>query len=249
MSETEDEGKPGGASPDPKPKPTNRAPSPTETTYQLLWETYRDGIRGPSELARACNCAHRVAVTAINHGWPEKSWAALKDRLVFYIQQRRAAKTREIAEGDRAAAEQAGQTQATAWRTFLPKAFANTVACMETMGALGEKLKRAIELSSFIRYRTIRKRGDDGKVVAISEAYVDGVSVAKACAIWAQAIRENTATMALLTGGRALGDEEAPTFTPEQVEMLERGELPPGVSAEQVARSVLAMGAAVAGKP
>jgi hypothetical protein len=51
--------------------------------------------------------------------------------------------------------------------------------------------------------------------------------------------------MALLTGGAALRNElEPPEFSDAQLAVLAQGRLPEGVSPEQVARAVLALGVA-----
>lgn len=217
---------------------------PDEPTWEQMWRVFRDaaGDITAEDLARECDVPRQVAFAAINRGWPQKRLPALRDRLELYTKQEHEARARALADADRQEAEAAGVEKARVWRTFFPKAAAQLIANMETMGALGAKLRRATDVASFVRYRVVKKLGENGKVTAVSEAYVDGIQIAKACALLAQAAREQTSTMTALTGGRALPDEPAVEFTPEQVEILSRGELPPGVSAEQVARAVLQLG-------
>ena len=165
---------------------------------------------------------------------------------MWFERQKTSAKASEIATADREAAMRLGQSQGAAWREFLPKGYAATLDCMVTLGQLGQKLRRAMEAASFIRYRTVKKLDANNRLVSVHEAYVSGAEVAKACAIWSQAIRENAQTMALLTGGARvhIPDADVVDLTEEQIAKLEQGELPEGVTPEQVARAVLAIGSA-----
>ncbi len=228
----------------PAPGKEEPARPPREELYQAMWIAYRDGMREKMRLKRQFKVAWRLVDKAVETGWPELGWASLRSRLELWERQREAAKAKELAEADRRAAEKKGKDEAHEWRTFRPRAVKILVEGQEVLETLGAKLREAAKVASFIRYRRVRViEPATGKMVTTDQAYVDGLAVTRAITLWASAAKETGTLMSFLTGGPS-ARIELPNLTPEQLEELRAGRLPEGISLEQVAQAVLAIGAA-----
>ena len=213
--------------------------APDEDRYAGMWAAFREGCRGTRALARKCGVGFAMAKTAIEKGWPDERWPALRDRLVLWERQADQARERAL-QADRTAAETAGKTSATVWREHQKKWQPVLEMAPELIGELGRKLRSAIGSATFVKYRRIKAFDKDGKVVTIDQAYVDARDVTRAGALWATAIRDAPAAMKFLLGPAALTPEpEAPDLTAEQLEQLNRGEMPPGITEQQLGMMLL----------
>lgn len=63
--------------------------------YDQLAEIYLKGRRTEGELVNALGIAYKTAKKAINRGWPEHKWAALKERAALYDRLHETASNRE----------------------------------------------------------------------------------------------------------------------------------------------------------
>jgi hypothetical protein len=212
--------------------------APHEAIYAAMWTAFREGSQTAPAMQRRTGVSLRMAETAILRGWPENNWPALAERWKLFSRQAEEARQREL-QADRLAAESAGKTSATRWREHQEKWMPVAEMAPELIGALGNKLKQAVAIATFVRYR----KNKTGQV----EAYVNASEVARATALWTQAFKDAPAAMRYLLGPNALAPEpEVPDLTPEQLEQLNAGELPTGIT-EQMLGALLMRGTKVEG--
>lgn len=203
-----------------------------------MWTAFREGAQSAHHLQRRTGVSRLMAETAIKRGWPENNWPPLRERWKLFEKQAEASRQREL-QADRLAAENAGKTSATRWREHQEKWMPVADMAPELIGELGRRLKAAVNAATFVRYR----KNKDGK----TEAYVNASEVARATALWTQAFKDAPQAMRYLLGPSALAPEpEAPELTPEQLEQLGQGQLPPGVT-EQMLGALLLRGTKVEG--
>lgn len=213
---------------------------PSESLYNALWVSYRDGVRERRSLMRLHKMAWNTVNHAIEYGWPTKGWPSLMDRAALWDKQALAAKTQELAQLDTAAAEAKGRREAASWTTFQPRAVALANQGQEILEILAQKLKSAVQAATFVRYRRVRTVDENGHDVLRDVPYVDGVSVATAARQWAAAFKETGGVMSFLMGGPPMaGDLAPPELTEAQIAELSAGRLPPGMTLEMVARAVM----------
>jgi hypothetical protein len=214
---------------------------PREEIYMSMWASYRDGVREKRALMRGHNLGWPLVHTAIEHGWPEKGWASLRSRAELWDRQREAAKATELAKVDRKEAEAKGKAEALDWVRFKPRALRLANEGQDILEGLAAKLKDAMKAATFVRYRRVRELDVNGRAVFVDRPYVDGPAVFQAARLWASAFRETGGLIAMLTGGGGAlrGQRAFPDLTEDQVLALERGDMPEGLTVEQVAEMVL----------
>jgi hypothetical protein len=218
--------------------------APTEEVYTGMWARYRDGLRDPTPLAKRCGVAYATAYTAVYRGWPEEHWPALKERLELWDRQRKATRDRELREADAKTAAAYGKNEGQIWLEFRQRAQHLVADAESVLTVMGKKLKDAVEMSTFVKYRRVRQLDKNGVLQTVDQAYVDGLALAKAAALWTGSIKDMPQVMKFLLGDKALElPEAAPDFTAEQLEQMARGELPEGVSEKQVGLALMAAAA------
>lgn len=79
----------------------------TATTYEAMWEAYRDGSRTATELVTRFGIHPRTAYKAIETGWPSRGFRALKERVQEHDKMR--------AEAERQAAQDKFKEATDAW--------------------------------------------------------------------------------------------------------------------------------------
>lgn len=235
---------------------TERVRPPPEPLYTALWVSYRDGVREKSKLKRMHRVSWRTVNQAIEHGWPEKEWPSFRDRLLMWERQKGRSAQQVLAEADRRAAEAQGQAEVITWLTFQPQAVKVAADTLQTLRQLGAKLQDAVKAATFVRYRKVRTPAVDaqgqvipGRFTTSWAPYVDGMAMARACQVFSSAFKETSSIMSFLMGGpNARVDFNLPDLTPEQLEQLRAGEVPEGLTVDQVARLYVAgMGGQAAG--
>lgn len=242
---------PGLHGPDDAPRPPWRGwtEAPTEEVYNLLWTSYRDGITGLRVLGKRTGAGQRTIQTAIDRGWPEKGWPSLRERMKLYERQRDASRQRELA-AEKAKAEAEGINEAQAWQAFTKRSQALVSQAEDVLGEMGKKLKQAVQLATFIRYRRVRRQDEHGKVVLVDEAYVDGLALAKAVSLWTGSMKEMPSVMKVLLGPAALeAVPEMPAITDEQLAEMQQGRMPVGWTEQKVAMALMAAAKAAGGEP
>jgi hypothetical protein len=86
-----------------------------------------------------------------------------------------------------------------------------------------------------VKYRRVKKLDAKGQSVTVDEPYVDGTAYANALQLWCRCFETAPKAMRFLLGPDALAPEpEAPDLSPEQLEQLNSGVLPPGVTEAQL---------------
>ena len=212
--------------------------APHEAIYAAMWTAYREGAQTDAALQRRTGVSLRMAQTAIHRGWPENNWPALAERWKLFSKQAEQARQAEL-QADRLAAESAGKTSATRWREHQDKWMPVAEMAPELLASMGQKLKQAMQVATFVRYRK-NKTG-------VVEAYVNAADVARATSLWVQAFKDAPQAMRYLLGPGALAPEpEAPELTAEQLEQLNAGELPAGVT-EAMLGAILMRGTKIEG--
>lgn len=195
---------------------------PHEGIYAAMWTAFREGAQTAHHMQRRTGVSRLMAETAIKRGWPQNNWPALAERWKLFSKQAEQARQAEL-QADRIAAQAAGKSAATRWREHQDRWMPVAEMAPDLLADLGRKLKQAVGLATFVRYRK-NKAGD-------MEAYVNSSEVARATSLWVQAYKDAPQAMRYLLGPGALAPEpEAPELTAEQEEMLARGELPPGIT-------------------
>lgn len=229
---------------------------PSEPFYSALWVAYRDGLRGKNALKKKFHCGWWVINEAIENGWPSLGWPSLRSRYELYEKQTAAERRKALAQdsgvaiarADAKAAQASGQIDQQTWSAFKPRATKAVLEGYEALEQLAAKLREASKAASFVNYRTIRTRdAQSGRVIYTEQAFVDGLRVAQAVRLWAGAAKEAGTLMSFLVGGPSERTEVMPALTPEQVAEIREGRLPEGVTVEQVAQAVLALGQVAVG--
>ncbi len=213
---------------------------PSEEKYAALWARFRDGVRVGRELAKLCRVDMRTALTAIRRGWPEKGWPPLNERLILWNKQRENVRSNELAR-DRAAATEAGKTEASKWREITDAMWPSVRDLATLCCQASDSLKRSVRLATLIKYRDVTRLAKDGKsTVTVSEAYVDQAAHSRAMFLLANTMKELPNIARVVLGPAAeVPEPEVPVFTSEQIAMLQAGEMPPDVTPEMLGLAML----------
>lgn len=67
-----------------KPTPRTKGKPMDRQTYEEMADAYVKGRRSAGELTTIFGVAFKTSQKAIDHGWPEKGWAPLRERAAFY---------------------------------------------------------------------------------------------------------------------------------------------------------------------
>ena len=229
------------------------------TVYDTMWSLYRDGLRASRRLAKAVGVTRAIAERAIERGWPRQNLAPLAERAKLHDRQRLDVQTEADKEAYRAQVDE------------FYRARKRNIAYIEggrgLADALLHKLLALIAPSSFTRYRRVRKviAGEKGveRVEEVDEAFVYGPAVIQAIRATAATIRDlGSEHRKWLVVGQAAGvgpgsaSSDEPQQRPNLVPLTEEqrryilehdGQLPPGVTEEQLWAEVSFMMQAAAG--
>lgn len=230
-----------------RPPRPSRAPGDiiTAQTYEAMWEVYRDGQRTKRELQRVFNVSEPTARRAIEHGWPDRGFQALRTRAREHDMQR--------AEAERQAALDKHKEATDAWYragkqfnrvadnavTFCILAMQQISQLVVQQGPNGPQLRR---LTKWVRRREVVMEGerrvtryyDEEVPLTTAEAVKLEASVLKSAAmasafkkLWPVTTDEEKAISGPPQGLAALTLEEMD-------HIIETGQLPPGKTAEDV---------------
>lgn len=231
--------------PRPKGKPASKV---TAQTYEAMWECYRDGDRSRASLERRFGVSAPTARRAIHEGWPDRGFQALKERAKRHDED----KLNE----ERKAAQDAFRERTDAWyragKSFNRVADTAVTFCIAALQQIGNlalvrgddgrvSLRR---LTKWVRRRTVDVDQDGNRTtrywdeevpltvseaVKLQEQVMKGAAMASAFKrLWPTQTDEERAKEAAPPAGLA-------ALTDAQLaEIAETGQLPEGVSAEDV---------------
>ncbi len=233
--------------------PKGRVRPPEAAVYEAWWESYRDGERSAPRLAAAFRISIHTARRAVEHGWPQASLPALKDRAQLHDQKATRAMQVVVAAAETSALAAAGTTLLGTWEAAARRALDNVKESGEALGILGKRIREAAELANFVRYRKVPdidpatrqpRRDAKGHPVMILKSFVDGATLAAATRLWVSAQRDQVALSQRLFGEvfpDAMGAEDLPDLRDDQLALLEAGEIPEDLAAEDLARVVISL--------
>ena len=216
--------------------------------YEAMWETYRDGLRTKAELVQRYGISMPTARKAIEKGWPDRGFKALKTRALDHDEQRAAA--------ERQAATDAFRERTDAWyragKQFNRVADSAVTFCIAALQQIGNlalvrdadgraSLRR---LTKWVKRRTVDVAADGTRTVryfdeevplTVQEAVKLQAEVMKGAALasafkklWPQTSDEQRAAEGAPPEGLA-------ALTTEQLnQFAETGQLPPGMTPEDV---------------
>jgi hypothetical protein len=213
--------------------------------YEAMWDTYRDGTRSSRELVRRHGITQRTAMRAISAGWPTRGFAPLRDRAREHDHQK--------VEMERKAAHDAFKEKTDAWyragkqyNRIADNAAAFITATLQAISNLA--MVRAEDgrvqlrpLTKWVRKRDVQVV--DGKRVIRTYDEEVPLTIAEGVKLQAQVLKGAAMASAFKRLWPLTTDEERAKDEPEglaalSVEQLqhivETGQLPPGVSSEDV---------------
>jgi hypothetical protein len=204
----------------------------TSALYEALWEAYKQGTRAHRTLAQRFDISHITVGRAINKGWPDYGWVALKDRMLAL----------EQAKIDREAQEarQVTEAQRNEWQ----KAKVDSLKISQGVRiAVARMLKGLVEAAEHAKFtRTKRIRQPDG-TFAWSDVPMNAYEISECLRRIASSVREIGAhDVAWLFDEPARFAEVSDRYkgflqlTDEQMDHILKsgGQLPPGVTLEQL---------------
>lgn len=201
--------------------------------YEAMWQAYRDGRRSKSSLQRQFNVGYETASRVVDLGYPDRGWLALKDRAAQWDEAK-------IIASQQASVEQAKQAlsdyqQARTDNLNLIKASKAAIA------KLVRKALNSVESASFTKVR--RRKNKNGDYVDV-DMPPSAFEMADALRTIAQAVKDLGAHESFWLGGPTERSEVNVSgvqqgwlsLSEEQLEYIVNsgGELPPGVSEEQL---------------
>lgn len=202
----------------------------TRELYDAMWESWRDGDRKISTLARVFAVSVQTADRIVKRGLPVHGWPSLLDRAKAWDAAR--------LQADSLAAAAAFQDVRSAWDVAKSD---NLKLAQFSKGALAQAMKKAMEAVAsmkFVKYRRVLDQTKTPAVWATIETPMNGLEISEALRTIAGAIKEIGQFEAYWLGGQPQADGTVANpfqgwnkLTAEQINYIaSTGQLPPGVT-------------------
>lgn len=202
----------------------------TRELYDAMWESWRDGDRKVSTLARVFSVSIQTSDRIVKRGLPAHGWPSLLDRAKAWDAAR--------LQADSLAAAAAFQDVRSAWDIAKSD---NLKLAQFSKGALAQAMKKAMEAVAsmkFVKYRRFLDRSLTPAVWTTVETPMNGLEISEALRTIANAIKEIGAFEAYWLGGQPTPDGGITNpfqgwnkLTPDQINYIAAtGQLPPGVT-------------------
>lgn len=230
------------------PKPKKRPNEPVSAElYERMWEVYKKGQRTSAEIMRECLVSEPTARRAINSGWEDRGFAPLKQRAREHDKMQAEVERQRLMDQHKEATD-AWYKAGKQFNRVADNAVAFSIMAMQQIVNLvvvrtpnGQQMR---PLTKWVR-RRVAEQGEDGRVrhryydeevpLTTAEAVKLEAAVLKAAAMasafkrmWPTQTDDQRAQQAGPPSGLA-------ALTMEQMQhILDTGQLPPGVTAEDV---------------
>ncbi len=246
MADKEEKGEDQDVAPQAQPE---RQPRPNEVTflvYEQMWDYYRDGTRLKADLAQRFGIHKDTAARAVERGWPERGFIALKERAREHDEMKMEAerkvaldKHREITDAWYKAGKQFNRVadNAVAFCIAALSAVSSLAATRDAEGRLSLR-----PLTKWVKRRNVRVV-EGQRVVEMFDEEVP-LTVSEGIKVQAQLLKSAALAGAFkrlwpLTSDSERAQDGEPgglaALTMEQLQHIaETGQLPEGVSAEDV---------------